>query len=78
MSMPRCNARSALSGRLSADLVLASRRVRALAALCYLYLLLTGSAFWTPGLYWIAIALGGGLLSRMVHPYVGVLFAVLL
>ena len=51
------------------------RIVHALTALSYVYLLLTGLAFWTPALYWIAIVLGGGFLSRMVHPWVGVVFA---
>src|SRR5262245_20997620 len=43
-------------------------------ALSYVYLLLTGLAFWTPALYWIAIALGGGYLSRVLHPWVGLAF----
>jgi formate dehydrogenase subunit gamma len=51
------------------------RVVHALAAMSYVYLLLTGLAFWTPALYWIAIVLGGGFLSRMLHPWVGVFFA---
>src|SRR5688572_4767955 len=45
------------------------------AAISYVYLLLTGLAFWTPALYWIAVVLGGGFLTRVVHPWVGVLFA---
>jgi formate dehydrogenase subunit gamma len=51
------------------------RFVHGLAALSYVYLLLTGLAFWTPALYWIAIVLGGGFLSRLLHPWVGVVFA---
>jgi formate dehydrogenase subunit gamma len=51
------------------------RLVHALAALSYVYLLLTGLAFWTPWLYWIAIVLGGGFVSRMLHPWVGLVFA---
>jgi formate dehydrogenase subunit gamma len=51
------------------------RAVHALAAISYVYLGLTGLAFWTPALYWIAIALGGGFLSRLLHPWVGVFFA---
>jgi formate dehydrogenase subunit gamma len=43
--------------------------------LSYLYLLLTGLAFWTPALYWLAIVLGGGYLSRVLHPWIGLLFA---
>ena len=51
------------------------RLVHAAAALSYVYLLLTGLAFWTPALYWLAIVLGGGYLSRLLHPWVGVLFS---
>jgi len=51
------------------------RMVHAAAALSYVYLLLTGLAFWTPALYWLAIVLGGGYLSRLLHPWVGVLFS---
>ena len=53
------------------------RLVHWIAALSYVYLLLTGLAFWTPALYWIAIVLGGGFLTRAVHPWVGVLFSVI-
>lgn len=46
------------------------------AGLTYLYLLLTGLAFWTPWLFWFAIILGGGQVSRMLHPWIGLLFAI--
>jgi formate dehydrogenase subunit gamma len=39
-----------------------------------MYLLLTGLAFWTPALYWLATVLGGGYLARMLHPWVGLIF----
>ena len=51
------------------------RIVHWIAALSYVYLLLTGLAFWTPALYWIAVVLGGGFLTRAVHPWVGLVFA---
>lgn len=54
--------------------VFVERLVHALAALSFVYVLLTGLAFWTPGLYWIAVMLGGGFLSRLLHPWVGLLF----
>jgi formate dehydrogenase subunit gamma len=44
-------------------------------ASAYLYLLLTGLAFWSPWLFWLAIALGGGQISRTLHPWAGLLFA---
>jgi len=44
------------------------------AGLSYVYLMLTGLAFWSPWLFWIAVVLGGGLASRMLHPLVGLIF----
>jgi formate dehydrogenase subunit gamma len=52
------------------------RVVHWLAAISYVYLLLTGLAFWTPALYWLALVLGGGFLARALHPWAGILFAV--
>jgi len=45
-----------------------------LAALSYVYCLSTGLAFYTPYLFWMAIALGGGPTSRFWHPWFGLLF----
>lgn len=50
--------------------------MHSLSAVTYVYLLLTGLAFWTPAFFWIAIVLGGGYLSRVLHPWLGVVFAV--
>jgi formate dehydrogenase subunit gamma len=46
------------------------------AGFSYVYLLLTGLAFWSPWLFWLAMILGGGQVSRMLHPFVGVVFAI--
>jgi formate dehydrogenase subunit gamma len=46
-----------------------------LAALVYVYVLLTGLAFYSPHLYWIATILGGPSTSRFWHPWLGVVFA---
>lgn len=51
------------------------RAVHMLAAIVFVYLLLTGLAFWTPALYWMAAMLGGGFLSRLLHPWVGIVFS---
>jgi formate dehydrogenase subunit gamma len=51
------------------------RLMHSCAAVSYLYLLLTGLAFWSPAFYWIATVLGGGFLARAMHPWVGVVFA---
>ena len=55
---------------------LKERMIHSAAAVSYVYLLLTGLAFWTPALYWLAVVLGGGYLSRVLHPWVGLVFAV--
>ncbi|MGC0773148.1 MAG: formate dehydrogenase subunit gamma [Candidatus Acidiferrum sp.] len=46
------------------------------AAASYIYLLMTGLAFWSPWLFWLAVILGGGQVSRMLHPWIGLIFAV--
>jgi formate dehydrogenase subunit gamma len=46
------------------------------AAASYIYLMLTGLAFWSPWLFWIAAIFGGGPVSRMLHPWVGLIFTV--
>jgi formate dehydrogenase subunit gamma len=51
------------------------RLMHGVTAVSYVYLLLSGLAFWTPALYWIAVVLGGGYLTRLLHPWVGLVFA---
>lgn len=50
------------------------RVVHWVAAFTYVYVLLTGLAFYSPHLYWIATLLGGAPTSRFWHPWVGVVF----
>lgn len=50
------------------------RLVHWLAGFSYVYLLLTGLAFWSPWLYWITFIFGGPTISRELHPWVGVVF----
>jgi len=45
-----------------------------IAAVSYVYLMLTGLAFWSPWFYWMAGLLGGATVSRELHPWAGVLF----
>lgn len=45
------------------------------AAISYIYLLVTGLAFWSPWLFWLAIIGGGPQISRTLHPWFGVVFA---
>ena len=56
--------------------VFRERLMHSCAAVTYVYLLLTGLAFWSPSFYWLATMLGGGFLARAIHPWVGVVFAV--
>ena len=53
---------------------LAERTIHWLSALTYTYVLLTGLAFYTPHLYWLATLLGGAPTSRFWHPWIGTLF----
>src|ERR1700747_881468 len=41
----------------------------------YLYLLITGLAFWSPWIFPIVSVLGGGQISRQLHPWAGLIFA---
>ena len=50
------------------------RMVHWLAGFSFVYLLLTGLAFWSPWLYWLAIVLGGPTISRELHPWAGLIF----
>src|SRR5260370_31453740 len=47
-----------------------------LGALFYIYCLITGLAFWSPYLYWLAALVGGGPTARFWHPWSGVLFTI--
>jgi formate dehydrogenase subunit gamma len=47
-----------------------------ISAFAYIYCMLTGLAFWSPWLFWLAILMGGGQVSRMLHPWFGLIFTV--
>ncbi len=47
-----------------------------MAALSYMYCLLTGLAFWSPYLFWMATLVGGGAIARLWHPWFGLAFTV--
>lgn len=50
------------------------RIIHWIAGLTYAYQLLTGLAFYSPHLLWIAILLGSGPTTRFWHPWAGLLF----
>jgi formate dehydrogenase subunit gamma len=45
-----------------------------IAGLSYLYCLITGLAFWSPHLFWMAVIVGGGPTARFWHPWSGLVF----
>lgn len=47
-----------------------------LGSLAYIYLLMTGLAFWSPYLYWMAAVVGGASTARFWHPWFGLIFTV--
>jgi formate dehydrogenase subunit gamma len=53
---------------------LEERIVHWVSGASYIYLLLSGLALWSPAMWWLIIVLGGGPLTRAVHPLVGLIF----
>jgi len=53
---------------------LIERAIHWITAFTYTYVLLTGLAFYSPHLYWIASVLGGAPTSRFWHPVVALVF----
>ena len=49
-----------------------------LAGFTYLYLLMSGLAFFAPQLYWMAAVLGGGAAARFWHPWAGLAFTIVM
>ena len=47
-----------------------------LVGFTYLYLLISGLAFYAPQLYWLATILGGGPVARFYHPWIGLVFTI--
>jgi len=45
-----------------------------IGAFSYTYLLMTGLAFWSPYMYWLAAIVGGGPAARFSHPWAGLIF----
>lgn len=45
-----------------------------IAALAYIYCLVSGLAFWSPYLFWLADLVGGGPTARFWHPWMGLVY----
>jgi len=54
----------------------AERAVHWIAAIAYVYCMVTGLALFTPFMYWMAAVLGGGGTDRFWHPWVGLVYLV--
>jgi formate dehydrogenase subunit gamma len=50
------------------------RIIHWIAGLTYVYCLITGLAFWSPYMFWLAVLVGGGAVARFWHPWSGVVF----
>jgi formate dehydrogenase subunit gamma len=73
-AIPHTRAQSGSEGRIL-RYTFGERVLHWVAALSYVYLLLTGLAFWSPYLFWIAMFFGGGPTARFWHPWMGLIFA---
>lgn len=65
-----------MRGREIQRFTLRERIVHWSVALSFVVLTLTGLAFFSPKLFWLTSLFGGGQFSRILHPWVGVFFAV--
>jgi formate dehydrogenase subunit gamma len=45
-----------------------------ISGLSYVYCLITGLAFWSPYMFWLADLVGGGPTARFWHPWLGLVF----
>ena len=72
-ALPHSRARSSSEDRLL-RYTFTERVVHWVAGLSYVYLLLTGLAFWSPYLFWLANLVGGGPTARFWHPWAGLVF----
>ena len=72
-ALPHNRARSGSEDRIL-RYTFAERAVHWVAGLSYIYLLLTGLAFWSPYLFWLANLVGGGPTARFWHPWAGLVF----
>lgn len=73
-AVPRSTTAVDRNQELIARYSLAERVNHWLGAITYIYLLMTGLAFWSPYLFWMAIVVGGGTTARFWHPWVGLVF----
>ena len=72
-ALPHIRAQSGSEDRIL-RYTLGERVIHWVAGLTYVYLLLTGLAFWSPYLFWIAMFFGGGPTARFWHPWMGLIF----
>lgn len=66
-----------MTGREIPRFTIRERSVHWIVALSFVFLMLTGLAFFSPKLFWLASLFGGGQFSRILHPWVGIFFVVI-
>ena len=71
---PRPRATDAYDAELITRYSLFERLNHWFGALTYIYCLITGLAFWSPYLFWLATIVGGGPTARFWHPIIGLVF----
>jgi formate dehydrogenase subunit gamma len=72
-TVPHARAQSDSEGRIL-RYSFGERVMHWIAGLSYVYLLITGLAFWSPYMFWMADLAGGGPTARFWHPWMGVLW----
>lgn len=75
MSTQVIPAKQSLPGDRILRYTLAERIYHWIAGLTYTYCLVTGLAFWSPYMFWLAVVVGGGPTARFWHPWFGLVFA---
>jgi formate dehydrogenase subunit gamma len=79
LSTPHVLSSGRATGKIGGHIVrytLSERVHHWLGSLTYLYCLITGLAFWSPYMYWLAALVGGGPTARFWHPWFGLAFTV--
>jgi formate dehydrogenase subunit gamma len=74
-ALPHTRARSGSDDRIL-RYTFAERLIHWAAGLSYVYLLVTGLAFWSPYFFWLADLVGGGATARFWHPWIGLIWFV--
>ena len=67
-----------MSKRMLERFSFSERSIHWMSAISFLYAALTGLSMWSTKLFWLASVFGGGVATRMSHPWAGSVFAAFL